>query len=87
MRVHPSALKHGINETDARAVASAPTVVYVLDENEPWRELRLGFDSTARLLEVVVLISAEDEEIVIHAMRMRRGFRQLLLGRARGSVD
>lgn len=40
-----------------------------LEEDEwPHRELRLGFDTQARLLEAVVLIFEGGEEMVIHAM-------------------
>jgi len=38
------------------------------------RELRLGFDTQAFLLETVVLIFASGDEMVIHAMPARRQY-------------
>ena len=50
-----------------------------LDEEEwPHRELRLGFDTQARLLETVVLILPTGEEMIIHAMPARRQYWELL---------
>ncbi|GGF60548.1 hypothetical protein GCM10011366_30510 [Ornithinimicrobium tianjinense] len=48
------------------------------DEEWPHRELRLGFDTQARLLETVVLIFSSGEEMVIHAMPARRQYWDLL---------
>ena len=44
----------------------------------PARQLRLGFDSTGRLLEVVVLRFDSGNELVIHAMNARRQYLNLL---------
>lgn len=44
----------------------------------PYRELRLGFDTQARLLETVVLTLESGDEIVIHAMPARRKYLDLL---------
>ena len=57
MKVHDSALRHGVVPEDAALAADWPLWVEPLDEEEwPHRELRLGFDPQARLLETVVLI-------------------------------
>ena len=46
-----------------------------LDEHgPPERELRLGFDTRARLLETVVLIFESGDEMVIHAMPARKKY-------------
>ena len=42
------------------------------------RELRLGFDSAGRLLEIVVVIFGSGQQVVIHAMPSRRKFFGLL---------
>lgn len=42
------------------------------------RELRLGFDTQALLLETVVLIFESSDEIVIHAMPARMQYWALL---------
>ena len=49
-----------------------------LDEDGAARQLRLGFDSTGRLLEVVVLRFDSGNELVIHAMKARRQYLDLL---------
>ena len=56
MKVHNSALKHGVVAEDASLAADWPLWVEPLDEEEwPHRELRPGFDTQPRLLETVVL--------------------------------
>ena len=45
---------------------------------EPDRWLVLGPDTAGNLLEVVVLISSEGDEMIIHAMPMRPKYRKLL---------
>ncbi len=45
---------------------------------DPDRWLVLGPDTAGNLLELVVLISTEGDEIIIHAMPMRPKYRRLL---------
>ncbi len=45
---------------------------------DPDRWLVLGPDTAGNLLEVVVLISSEGDQLVIHAMAMRPVYRRLL---------
>lgn len=79
MRVHRSALKHGVAQEDAIQAAEWSLWIEPLDEDgPPYRELRLGFDTQARLLETVVLIIKAEDEIVIHAMPARRKYLDLL---------
>ena len=49
-----------------------------LDEENPARELRLGFDRVGRLLELVVLRFDSGHELVIHAMKARRQYLDLI---------
>ena len=64
---------------DAVQAADWPLWVEPLDEEDwPHRELRLGFDTHARLLETVVLVFQSGEELVIHAMSARRQYWDLL---------
>lgn len=78
MKVHSSALKHGVVAEDATQAADLPLWIEPLEEEEwPHRELRLG-DTQARLLETVVLIFRSGNEMVIHAMPARRQFWDLL---------
>ncbi|HWD46972.1 MAG TPA: toxin, partial [Actinomycetota bacterium] len=55
MKVHPTALKHGISPEDTVQAAEWPLWIEPLDDGPPARALRLGFDNQARLLETVVL--------------------------------
>ncbi len=48
------------------------------DDGPPHRELRLGFDTGARLLETVVLIFEDGAELAIHAMPCRKKYLDLL---------
>lgn len=79
MKVHPSALKHGIEPDDAIQAAEWSLWIEPLDDDgPPVRELRLGFDASARLLETVVLVHANGDEMVIHAMPARKKYLDLL---------
>lgn len=76
--VHPSALKHGITEEDTLTAAQTYAFSEALDDENPWRELRLGFDRGGRLLEMVVLIFDSGNELVIHSMKACRQYWELL---------
>lgn len=79
MKVHASALKHGVSSEDAIQAAEWSLWIEPLDEGgPPTRELRLGFDTSARMLETVVLIFENGDEMVIHAMPARRKYLDLL---------
>ncbi len=79
MRVHQSALKHGVSREDAVQAADwAQWIEPLGDDDWPHRELRLGFDTQARLLETVVLIFESGDELVIHAMSARKQYWELL---------
>lgn len=79
MRVHSSALKHGVLPEDAtHAAVWAQWVEPLNDDDWPHRELRLGFDTQARLLETVVLAFETGDELVIHAMPARKQYWRLL---------
>ncbi len=45
---------------------------------DPDRWLVIGPDRAANLLEVVVLLTAEGTEMIIHAMPLRAAYRRLL---------
>jgi hypothetical protein len=78
VKVHASALKHGVAAEDAEQAAEWALWVEPLDDDSPLRELRLGFDTRARLLETVVLVFDGGEEMVIHAMPARKQYWDLL---------
>ena len=63
MKVHRSTFKHGISSEDAIQAAQWSLWIEPLDEDgPPHRELRLGFDTGARLLETVVLALENGDE-------------------------
>lgn len=78
MNIHASARKHRIPEQDIRYAATWAVWVEDLDENNPSRQLRLGFDTHGRLLEMVVLVFDSGNELVIHAMEARHQMLDLL---------
>jgi hypothetical protein len=79
VKVHASALKHGVSAEDAIQAAEWSLWIEPLDDDgPPNRELRLGFDTKARLLETVVLVFSSGDELVIHAMPARRQYLDLL---------
>ena len=79
MRVHRSALKHGVSAEDAIQAAEWSLWIEPLDDDgPPQRELRLGFDTGARLLETVVLVLESGGELIIHAMPDRKKYLDLL---------
>lgn len=71
MKVHATALKHGVSAEDATQAASWPIWIEDLDDDSPARQLRLGFDTRGRLLETVVLTFDSGDELIIHAMKAR----------------
>ncbi len=48
-----------------------PLWVDYLDDDNPARQLRIGFDTRGRLLETVVLVFDSGNELVIHAIKCR----------------
>jgi len=78
VRVHDSARKHGIRDEDALHAALHAVYVADLDDDSPARQLRLGFDARGRLLEIVVLRFDSGNELLIHAMKARAQYLDLL---------
>lgn len=78
MRAHRSALIHDISATDGIYAAEHAVFLSNLDEENPAREFRPGFDAAGRLLELVVLRFDSGEELLIHAMKARPAYYELL---------
>lgn len=72
------AKKQRINGYDILQVATFTRWIEPLDEENPQRELRLGFDTKGRVLEVVVLTFYSGNELIIHAMKAREQYLALL---------
>jgi hypothetical protein len=79
VKVHPSALKHGIAPEDALQAAMWPLWIEDLDDDSPARQLRIGFDTQGQLLETVVLRFDSGNELGLLA---KEGRFLLLLERA-----
>jgi hypothetical protein len=77
VEIHSSARRHGIAHDDILHAIEHPMVVDDLGE-DPDRWLVIGPDRAANLLEVVVLVTAEGDQVIIHAMPLRAVYRKLL---------
>ncbi len=77
MEIQPSARRHGNADDDILHAIEHSRVVEDLGE-DPDRWLVIGPDRAANLLEVIVLITAEGDELIIHAMPLRAVYRKLL---------
>ncbi|WP_347030659.1 hypothetical protein [Brevibacterium paucivorans] len=79
MEVRQSATKHNIKPEDSIAAATSGCVFKApLDDEHPQRELRLGLDTSLRLLEIVILVWDDGSETIIHSMKARKQYRALL---------
>jgi hypothetical protein len=78
VEVHAAALKHGVSAEDGTFAAQHAVYIAYLDDDSPARQLRLGFDSSGRLLELVVLLFDSGNELLIHAMKARAEYLDLL---------
>ena len=69
--------EHGVADQDAlHAIDHA--LAFEDTGEDPDRWLLIGPDTAGNLLEVVVMITSEGNQIVIHAMPMRDEYRRLL---------
>lgn len=79
MQVHRSALKHGVSRENIDHATSHSITVADLDpDSDPPKILLIGPDPSGNLLELIVLVLADDELLVIHAMALRPAFYSLL---------
>lgn len=78
MKVHRSARKHGVSDEDGLHAAEHALYSADLDDESPARQFRLGFNTTGRLLELVVLRFDSGNEPLIHAMPARDKYLDLL---------
>jgi hypothetical protein len=75
VEIHPAARKHGIADQDIRhAVRHA----IATDDQDDDTRLYLGPARDAQLLEVVTIVRDDEEELAIHAMKMRPAYQRLL---------
>jgi len=73
-----SAFKHGFSQGEIlHAIDTAVVVVDLDPDSDPPKVLAIGVDPSGRWLEVVWLQFA-DRDVVIHAMRLRKRFMDLV---------
>ena len=77
MEIQSSARRHGVSDEDSIHAITNSLVVDDLGE-DPDRWLVIGPDTAGNLLEVVVLITSDQRELIIHSMPMRPQYRKLL---------
>ena len=77
MEIHPSARRDGIADDDILHAIENSMFVDDLGE-DPDRWLVIGPDRAANLLEVIMLITGEGDELIIHAITLRAVYRKLL---------
>jgi hypothetical protein len=77
VEIHPSARRHGIADDDILHAVEHQMVIDDLGE-DPDRWLVVGPDRATNLLEVIVLITSEGDQLIIHAMALRAVYRRLL---------
>lgn len=77
VEVHSSARRHGVADDDVLHAIEHSILVDDLGE-DPDRWLVIGPDRAANLIELIVLITAEGDELIIHAMPLRPIHRRLL---------
>ncbi|HEX8771826.1 MAG TPA: hypothetical protein VF711_13755 [Acidimicrobiales bacterium] len=79
MEIHRSAHKHGVNdEAIEHAVVQAFVLVDIEPDADPPRVLAVGPDHAGNLLEVIWLELGGERRLVVHAMKLRHAFYELL---------
>ncbi|MCB4208446.1 toxin [Arthrobacter sp. UM1] len=78
MKINHSALKHGLSEADILCAAEHRVFESEPDEDMPAKQFILGFDTHGRVLELVVLTFDSGNQLVIHAMKARSRYLDLL---------
>ena len=78
VKVHNSALKHGISAADALYAANHRIYESWPDDDVPAKQFVMGFDSQGRLLELVILTFDSGHQLLIHAMKARRHLLDLI---------
>jgi len=79
VEIHRSARRHGVEDDAIRHATDHPLVVVDLDPDaDPPKQLAIGPDRTGNLLEVIVLVLADDRLLAVHAMPLRPKYHDLL---------
>jgi len=73
-----SALKHGISESEIIYVFNNAVSSITLEEF-PIKIMLFGFDTIGRAIEIGYIVNDNGEEIIIHAMKLRKNYQQYLV--------
>ncbi|HHX84481.1 MAG TPA: hypothetical protein GX694_03965 [Actinomycetales bacterium] len=73
-----SAFKHGLTEGEIRTAFDSPLLTGPLDDDHPQRILALGFDTVGRVREIAALRYDDGSIEIIHAMKARKAYLDLL---------
>ena len=77
MIILDSARKHGISDINIALVFENAINSIILEEFPP-KVMLFGFDSIGRVLEIGYFINESGEEIIIHAMKLRKCYQKYL---------
>jgi len=78
MIIIESALKHGISEAEIMYVFENAVNSITLEEF-PLKIMIFGFDTIGRAIEIGYTLNDNGEEIIIHAMKLRKNYQQYLV--------
>ena len=78
MIIIESAFKHGISEKEIRYVFNNAISSITLEEFPP-KIMLFGFDTKGNALEIGVIINDNGDEIIIHAMKLRKSYQKYML--------
>jgi hypothetical protein len=81
VEILPSAHKHGVGDDDITH-AFENSIAWAEIDDDPFRYVFVGPDRATNLIELVIVV-AEDVELLIHAMPLRRSTEEELFGGAR----
>ena len=78
MIIIDSAFKHGISENEIKHVFENAISSITLEEFPP-KFMLFGFDTKGKALEIGFFINDYGDEIIIHAMKLRKFYQKYLL--------
>ena len=78
MIIIDSAFKHGVSENEIKYVFENAISSITLEEFPP-KVMLFGFDTKGKALEIGYFINDNGDEIIMHAMKLRKGYQKYML--------
>ena len=78
MIILESAYKHGISDTEILHVFENAVNSITLEELPP-KTMLFGFDTIGRALEIGYFINDNGDEVIMHAMKLRKNYQKYLI--------